>query len=91
MGAAVRSDMAKIEFVQVERIDIGINGTNRIVLADVILQTRRQETCLIAALTRLVGALRRHTGNRTFPRVADDENSCPASALDPPYACAANR
>ena len=78
-GAAVGSDIAETQLVQIERIDIGVDGTNRIVPTDVILQTRRQETCLIAALTRLVGAVRRHTGNRTSACVADDGNSCPAS------------
>jgi hypothetical protein len=46
-----------------------------------IPQTRRQKTCLIAALARLIGAARRHARNRTLARVADDGNSCPTSPL----------
>src|SRR5207244_8046759 len=50
-------------------------------ISNVILQTRRQKTCLIAALARLIGAVRRHASNRTLARVADNGNSCPASTL----------
>src|SRR5438128_12183798 len=80
-GAAAGADVAETQLVQVERIDIHVDGTNRIVPANVILQTRRQKTCLIAALARLIGAVRRHASNRTLARVADNGNSCPASTL----------
>src|SRR5438128_11536530 len=85
-GAAAGADVAETQLVQIERIDIDVDGTNRIVPANVILQTRRQKTGLIAALARFVAAVRRrHAGNRTLARIADEANSCPASGAFPPY------
>ena len=64
MNALYGSDIAETQLVQMERIDISIYRTNRIVPADVILQTRRQKTCLIAAVADLVGTVH-HTTNCT--------------------------
>jgi hypothetical protein len=41
-GAAFRPDVAEVQFVQIERIDIGVDRPHRIVPTDVILYARRK-------------------------------------------------
>jgi hypothetical protein len=60
-SATFRPDVAEVQFVQIERIDIGIDRPHRIVPTDVILYARRKQAHLLAVVADLVAALRQAT------------------------------
>ena len=56
--------VAKPQLLQVERIDKGVNRTNRIIAINIVFHPRRQKTGLLPADTGLEGVIR-HKTNRT--------------------------
>ena len=76
--------MAETQRRKVEHAHIGLDRAHRVIRVDIILDPRRQQAALAAARPVLNGRIVMSRIVHHGP-ITQEENSCPASALNPAY------